>query len=151
MSEINIRFANLFDHSEVLKLCAKWFEELSIDGFPSVCPHSGVWLADLIANHLVFVGELGTKIIGVIGLRVGNMPWNNIEKVLFNDIFMTDIDHRNSGIATMLLAVVKRFASDQQMTLIMGHMTGTNAELKDRYLQIEGFKYGGGNFIYKGE
>jgi len=109
---IKLRQATVFDHSEILKLCVEWFNELTINGFPSVCEYSGIWLADLIANHIVFIGELEGKIIGAMVLRTGFMPWNNKEKVLINDAFMTDINYRDTGIGKLLIDVTKKFADD---------------------------------------
>jgi len=146
---IKLRQATVFDHSEILKLCVEWFNELTINGFPSVCEYSGIWLADLIANHIVFIGELEGKIIGAMVLRTGFMPWNNKEKVLINDAFMTDINYRDTGIGKLLIDVTKKFADDQDMMLILSHMTGKDATIKDRYFKSLGFKYAGGNLIYR--
>ncbi len=145
-----IRKATVFDHSEILRLCVEWFKELSVEGMPGYCDYSGIWLADLIANHIVIVGELDGKIIGMIALRIANMPWNLKEKLLFNDGFMTYKQYRKTGIASKLLEIAKDSAKELNMCLIMGHMTGTDAELKDRYFKTEGFKYAGANFIYRG-
>lgn len=146
--KVNIRKATAFDHSAILNLSVQWFEEVRVQGFPGVCAQTGVWLADLIANHLFLVGEYGDKIIGALGLRIGNVPWNVTEPVLFNELFMTDKDYRGTGISDRLIDAVKEFSEDNNLLLIMGHMTGTDAHLKDKYLSIKGFSYAGANFIF---
>ena len=123
MPEVIIRKATIFDHGEILNLSIQWFEELAINGFPLACPDTGVWLADLIANHIVLVGEYEDAIIGCIGVRIGFMPWNYSDKVLLNDVFMTDKRLRNTGVAGKLLDAIKQFAEDNNLMLVMGHVT----------------------------
>lgn len=150
MSKVEIRKAQVIDHSEILTLLLKWFDELAIHGIPHLCGHTGVWLADLIGRHQVFIALIDNKIVGCIGLRLGFMPWNNEVPALFNDFLMTDINMREFGVADLLISTAKKHADEAQLLLMMGHFTGTDADLKDRYLRLKGFQYGGGNFFYKG-
>ncbi len=149
--EIIIRKAAYTDHSAIFTLLLKWFDELSIEGIPAECPYSVVWLADLMARHHVVVATIDNKVVGCLGLRLGFIPWNNEVPALFNDFLMTDIDIREFGVADLLIRAAKDHADEAQLTLILGHFTGTNADLKDRYFKLKGFKYGGGNFFYKGD
>src|SRR6185437_9102567 len=134
MDEVKVRGALVTDHSEILKLLLGWFEELNIKGFPGMCNYTGLWLADLIANHIVLVAEYANKIIGAIGMRVGYFPWNNEEQILSNEFLMVDKTMRKKGTADLLLKAIKQFADKGKLTVVLGHMTGTDSDLKDRYL-----------------
>lgn len=147
---LTIRKANIFDHSGILSMLVEWLEETSINGFPDICNYTGIWLADLIAKHMVFIATLGNKIVGSIALKFGFMPWNNEEGLLFNEFLMTDKKYRKYGVADKLIHASKDFADKSGLLLMMGHFSGTSPELKDKYLSIRGFKYAGANFIYKG-
>lgn len=147
--EVVVSRANIFDHSELLKLLIRWFDELSIEGYPYIGDYTGTWLADLISNHLVFKATYDDKIIGCIGLRISHFPWNNKVSILVNDFLMTDAKYRKTGVADRLLEACKKFSDESKLLLWIGHITGTSAETKDRYLKNHGFKYAGGNFIYK--
>lgn len=149
--EVMISRATILDHTRILSLLIEWFDEALVDGIPKTCGFTGVWLADLIAKHLVLIATLEDKLIGCIGLRMGYIPWNNEEQLLFNDFLMTSKDARNTGVANKLIEATKDFAKKANVTLFMGHFSGKNPEAKDKYFQLKGFKYAGGNLIYKGE
>ncbi len=148
--EIIIRRADYTEHSAIFKLLLKWFDELSIEGVPAECGYSVVWLADLIVRHHVIVATIDDKIVGCLGLRSGFFPWNNECSCLFNDFLMTEVNSRGTGVADKLIKAAKQYADDNNYLFIVGHITGTDAKLKDKYLQLKGFQYGGGNFFYKG-
>jgi GNAT superfamily N-acetyltransferase len=145
---VTIRRATVLDHSRILELLIKWLEESLIKGLPGCCMYSGIWLADLIAKHLVLIACRDDKLLGSICLKKGYLPWNNEMPLLFNEFLMTEEEGRELGVADRLLAASKEFAKQEGSILMMGHFSGKAAELKDRYLRIKGFKYGGGTFFY---
>ena len=150
-NEIIITNANLLDHSEVLKLLIKWFDESLIDGVPKVCAFTGIWLSDMIANQIVLIATLNQEIVGTLGLKMGFFPWNNQQKVIFADFIMTEPTKRHLKVADKLIKEAKNIAESLKLTLVAGHFTGRYAELKDKYLEkMHGFTYGGSNFFYKG-
>lgn len=149
--EIIIEKANRHDHSEIMNLLEEWFEESPLKFIPRGCPYSTIWLSDLIVNHLVIVGRKAGKIIGALGLRVTYFPWNNEVLILTDDFFMTKKEERSTGISDLLIDEAKRWANIRKMILNMGHFSGKDAELKDRYIERHGFTYTGANLIFKGE
>lgn len=148
---VTIMKATVLDHSRILTLGYEWFKEASINGFPDICNYTGVWLADMIAKHLVLIATIEEKLVGGIGLRFGYIPWNNEVPILVNDFLMTDKQYRKYGVAQRLIEAAKDFANKSKMFLLVGHFSGTYPELKDKFLSTKGFKYAGGNYVYKGE
>jgi hypothetical protein len=149
---IIIKKATYLDHGRILELILKWFDEVTTEDIPKACNYTGVWLADLIARHAVIIAEWGGNIVGAIGLKFTNFPWNNEVTILSDDFLMTDKESRHLGVADKLIKGAKGLANELKLPLMLGHFSGTQAELKDKYLsKIHGFKYLGGHFIYKGE
>ncbi len=150
--DILITRATIYDHGELLELLLSWFDECTDDSIPKPCAFTGVWLADLIAKHIVITAKVNGKLVGSIGLKRTYFPWNNEKVVLTDDFLMTDKEFRYLGTARELIKAAKNFANEFDFTLLVGHFSGLQPELKDRYLMLfHGFKYLGGNFIYKGE
>lgn len=150
--EILISRATIYDHGELLELLISWFDECADDNIAKPCAFTGVWLADLIAKHIVITARINGKLVGSIGLKRSFFPWNNEKVILVDDFLMTDKEYREFGTAGKLLKAAKDFADQFDHTLLIGHFSGFQPELKDRYLTLfHGFKYLGGNFIYKGE
>lgn len=145
---VNIRRATIFDHTEILKLLIQWFEESQIiKGYDEAACG---WLSHMITNELVLVATYENKIIGVMGLRTTQMPWNSKENYIINDFIMVHKDYRTLGAASNLLSKAKEIADSAEMILLIGNNNGDNVELKDRYFLMQGFKYLGGNFSYCG-
>lgn len=149
--DITINRATILDHSRILNLLITWFDEALLKGLPNVCGYTGVWLSTLISQHLVLMACQGDKLVGCIGLKLGYLPWNNEVNILVNEFLMTEKEARKLGVADKLIKAAKDFAKKGGLILTMGHFSGKDAELKDRYLGHHGFKYGGGNFFYLGE
>ena len=145
---VNIRRATIFDHTEILKLLIQWFEESQIiKGYDEAACG---WLSHMITNELVLVATYENKIIGVMGLRTTQMPWNSKENYIINDFIMVHKDYRTLGATSNLLSKAKEIADSAEMILLIGNNNGDNVELKDRYFLMQGFKYLGGNFSYCG-
>lgn len=145
---VEIRKANMFDHTAVLKLLIEWFEESQvINGYDK---SASCWLSNLInsENSVVFLAEHEGKVIGSIGIRKTLMPWNSQSWFLVSDFIMTDKEHRSIGVAEKLMKASKDLSDSEGIPLLIGHMTGTHAELKDKFLQMKGFTYLGGNLSY---
>lgn len=145
---VDIRRATIFDHSEVLSLLIEWFDESQIiKGYDEA---ACTWVSNMITNHLVLVAEYEDRIIGVMGLRITQMPWNSKDYYIISDFIMVDKDYRTFGAAHNLLKSAKETADKAEMILLIGNNNGDNVELKDRYFSMQGFKYLGGNFSYCG-
>ncbi len=149
---VTINKATVFDHGQLIELLMTWFDECDCDYIPKTCSYTGIWMADLIARHMVLVAKIEDKIVGSLGLRITHFPWNNEVKVLSDDFLMVDKEFREYGVANKLITAAKDLAKEFKHLLMIGHFSGTDTKLKDRYFsQIQGLQYLGGNFIYKGE
>ena len=147
MSESLVRKANGLDLEQLTKLLIGWLEETEFD-YPGYCEYSTLWLADFIYRHVTYVCEVEGKIIGAIGLKTGSFPWNNQIICLFCDFLMVDKEYRKNGITVKLIEEAKKLSKENNLSLHLGLMTGNKTELKDRFLEINGFMYAGGNFVY---
>lgn len=146
-----IRRANLKDHGAILELLLQWFDECAVPNYPRECNYTGVWLADLIANHIVLIAEIDEKIVGTVSLKIGYLPWNNEQSMIFNDFLMTNKNYRKEGITNKLIDECKKCSEKIKQPLFIGHLSGADAELKDRYFSMKNMQYVGGYFIYNGE
>lgn len=145
---LQIRKATIFDHTEISTLLIQWFDESQvIKGYDdALCG----WVSDMITNALVLVATYEDKIIGTMGLRITQMPWNSKENYIISDFIMVNKEYRTVGAAHNLLQRAKEVADNAKMILIIGNNNGDNVELKDRYFSMQGFKYLGGNFSHFG-
>lgn len=145
---LQIRKATIFDHSEISTLLIQWFDESQvIKGYDdALCG----WVSDMITKALVLVATYEDKIIGTMGLRITQMPWNSKENYIISDFIMVNKEYRTVGAAHNLLQRAKKVADNAKMILIIGNNNGDNVELKDRYFSMQGFKYLGGNFSHFG-
>jgi hypothetical protein len=148
MNEIIIRKATYLDISEILLLFNKYLEDAKVREYPPSCDYTGVWIADLIHRHVFLVAEIDKKIVGMLGFRFTSFPWNDKALCLASDIYMVDSEYRKSKASRSLLEESKRLGETLNMMIVFGIMTGVDAELKDRFTRMGGFKYLGGNFIY---
>ena len=145
--EITTRKANGFDATRIGELLQSWLLETEFN-YPGVCPYSHVWLADFIYKNPCFVILVNDLIVGTIGLRYGNFPWNNEFPAFFCDFLIIDSNYRTNGISARIIDEVKKLSDGTKVPLFMGIMTGSLADKKDRFLEMTGFKYAGGNFVY---
>lgn len=144
---MELRRAHGLDLTQLSQLLIGWLEDTEIN-YPGYCEYSPLWLADFIYRYPVFIVTENEKIIGSIGLKVNNFPWNDQEKCLFCDFLMIDKEYRNTNAVILLLEAAKKLSDELRLTLYLGSMTGSKADIKDRFFSINGFQYLGGNFIY---
>lgn len=146
-----VRKATMFDHTEILILVCKWFEESQIiKGYDEAASN---WLSNMITycNSRVFVVVQDAKIVGCVGIRITQFPWNSKDSFIVCDFIMTDPQHRKNGVAKLLLDAMKDVAHEINLPLLIGHASGTDPELKDKYFAMQGFKYLGSNLGYNGD
>jgi GNAT superfamily N-acetyltransferase len=104
---------------------------------------------DLIARRLVHVAEVETVIVGCIMLDTHHWPWNRKSWYLENQHFWIEPKFRKGGVAAKLIAAAKATADDMKMPLRLCFTSdGRDADLKDRFMRMQGFKYQGGNFFF---
>ena len=146
---IAIRKGNSLDISNILILFQKYLDGANVKEYPEAGDYAGVWIADLILNHVLFVAEnIDKQIVGMLGFRISPFPWNNKFFCLAAEIFMVDPEFRQGNAAKEMLEESKKLGEILKMPVMCGVMSGTAAELKDRFTKSCGFKYIGGNFIY---
>ncbi len=145
--DVVIRRADGFDAPVVGELIQSWMNETDFN-YPALCPYSHVWLADFLYNQICFVAIKNDKIIGTIGIRQAHFPWNNLVNGLFCEFLMVLPQYRIDNVAAKLIKEVKRLSDETKLPVFLGIMTGLKAEQKDRFLEVCGFKYAGGNFVY---
>jgi GNAT superfamily N-acetyltransferase len=150
--KIEIRKANILDHSKILFLLLDWFDELKVGGFPPACGYTGIWLAHLISDGITLIAETeDRRVVGCIGLKCSHFGWNNEVTILANEFLMTDKEYRQYGIADMMMNDVKKLADESKTMVLMGHMTANRVDAKDKFLSKHGFVCAGSNFIYGGK
>jgi hypothetical protein len=77
-------------------------------------------------------------------------PWNRSSFFLENLHFWVSPKHRKGGVAIKLLQLMKARAKELQMPLsIRVTFSDGAADLKDRFIRMQGFKYLGGTFWAK--
>lgn len=115
-------------------------------------PYAYQKLMDLIARRLAWVAvdaSHNDKIVGCLILDHHYWPWNRKEWFLVNDHYWVDPKHRTGGIAAKFLACAKRCATETGRRVILDlSFGGIDAELKDRFVRMQGFEYVGGRFSF---
>lgn len=144
---INIRRANGYDADAIGELLKEWLNETNLN-YPGYCAYSHVWLATFIYSDFCVVAVKDGKVIGTIGMKYGQFPWNNEWNAFFCDFLIVDKDNRTNGVGKMLIDEVKKLSDSTNVPIFLGIMTGHLADKKDRFLELCGFKYAGGNFVY---
>lgn len=143
----------MYDHTAVLKLLIEWFEESQV--IKEYDESLGLWVTETITapNCFVLIAEHEKNIVGCVGVRQTEMPWSSKQQFLITDFLMIRKNARKTGAADKLIEDLKQYSNNTGLVLMMGHITGTDAELKDKFLQMKGFKYLGSNLAYlnKGE
>lgn len=145
--EVIIRKADGFDAPILGVLMQEWLKETNFQ-YPGVCPYSHVWLANFIFTQICFVAEKEGKVIGAIGMKYANFPWNNEYFALFCEFLMVLPQYRTDNVAVKLIKAVKQLSDETKLPVFLGIMTGLLAEKKDRFLETCGFEYAGSNFVY---
>lgn len=104
---------------------------------------------DLISRGLVYVAEVETTIVGCIMLDTPHWPWNRKAWYLENAHFWIEPTFRKGGTAAKLIDAAKSTAVEMKLPLRLCFTSdGRDADLKDRWMRMQGFKYQGGNFFF---
>lgn len=135
------------DSGMIGELLRGWLNETDF-GYPGVCEYSYLWLADFIYRYPCFVVEMDGEVVATIGMRLGHLPWNNEVAGFFCEFFIVHKQYRGNGVAKSLIDEVKKMSDETKTPIFLGIMTGNLADQKDKFLEICGLKYAGGNFVY---
>lgn len=70
-------------------------------------------------------------------------------KYLTNEHLFVRSDFRSGPLSSHMIQAMMAYADETGLTLKPSLTWGEDVDLKDRWMQIKGFTYTGGNFIYK--
>lgn len=107
------------------------------------------WVSGTLSEGVSYVAVAGGTIVGAMGFEVQGFPWNHAAQFLNCQWFDVAADYRKSTVAARFVKIAKELGNQMKMPVVMGMMTGTDAELKDRFMAVKGFKYCGGMFMYQ--
>jgi len=101
-------------------------------------------LTQLVSNNGMFVWENQGRIVGLLGLEVAQ-NWYSDKSFLADRVFF--VRPGNPGVALSLLRKAVEIAKIRQMPLMMGVVSGKDAERKSILYRRVGMKFIGGNFV----
>jgi GNAT superfamily N-acetyltransferase len=100
---------------------------------------------------LLIVAEDGGYICGVLALGIHHWPWNRQQgRFLTNHHFFVEQEYRKGGTAQKLIEAAKVVARARDLPLRIDLMGAGDRETKDRFMQMMGFTYLGGQFYFEG-
>lgn len=143
-----IRRATLFDHTGLLCSICDQIKERVTD-YPEPNGAIGNWINNTLQRGIVFVAEEGGKIIGTIGMGVTHFPWNDEIEILTNEWLHVDKQYRKDNVASKLIDKIKQFADERKIIVVINVINDKEVKKVDRFLEMKGMRYMGGNFIYK--
>lgn len=104
------------------------------------------WINRVIATGFVVVADLSGRVVGSLGMEPFRYGWA-AEPCLTNAWFYVDPVYRKRGTAAQLMGLAKSFADKHNSFAVIGIQDIVDAELKDEFLKMQGWKYGGGLFL----
>lgn len=142
-----IREATVFDHTGIMKCLIKMLDELN-NVYPAPNKALSSWINDILVHGYCIVAEEDNEIVGTFGTSYAHYPWNSDVVFMNENWFFLDKGHRKGGIAKKMVDHIKSFADRGGMSVKFDVMCDTDAEKKDRFFEMQGMIYLGGNFIY---
>lgn len=106
------------------------------------------WIERVMGSGIVLVVRKEGQIIATAGLEVAHFPWNNEALVLNENWFFVSRPHRSKGTAVEMIKGIKAASDLAKVPVKFDVMCSTDAEKKDRFFEMQGMEYLGGNFIY---
>lgn len=151
MVKIVIRSAVYSDIFEIEALLERAREE-ETNGeplLPAEQPFAYQALLDLIMMGLSWIAIAEEGIVGALICEPHRHWYRRKPHYIQAIAFYIAPEYRAGGTATRLLAKLKDRASKANVPVILSVTAGGDrAEIKDRYVEREGFKYVGGNLIF---
>lgn len=147
--EIKLRMANARDIIVLLDLLTVYFE--LNPGMPK--PESDMsliaWGLGIInRNGCIVAVNNDDDIVGTIAFELGNFPWAPKTPYMNMVWFYVVPERRAGGTANHLIRSIRDIAVRNNMMLRIDNMWGVEAEKQDRYREINGFTYMGGNHVW---
>lgn len=135
-----VREATLEDMPIIAALAKENHETVNLDMPPINAPKFIEWIK---SAHKVY---LGSKNEGIIALKI--VPFNFSDgQYVTNILYYVTPSGRKSMVAVRLLNAAKKFAESIDMPLMIGVMTGHDAELKGEFFKRQGMKFIGGAYM----
>tara|TARA_R110000868_G_scaffold184282_7_gene425841 strand:- start:859 stop:1275 length:417 start_codon:yes stop_codon:yes gene_type:complete len=135
-----IREAVLDDLELICKLAIENHATVGLELPPINVPKFLSWIKQ--ANK-IYVGD---KADGVLALRV--VPFDYADALyVTNLLFYVKPQSRKSLLGVRLLGAAKKYAHDLKLPLIMGVMTGEDAELKGEFFKRQHMRFIGGAYM----
>lgn len=145
---ITLRTATPRDCSPLYDVLIRYFEELKLVYPPPVEAPTMAWGLSIIARGGVVVAVEDDEIIGSVGVEVGQFPWNPATTYLNGVWFYVVPERRAGGTANKLMEAAKNLARKNKMGLRLDNVWGMAPERQDRYREMNGFIYVGGNHVW---
>ena len=146
---IEIRPARYDDIIDVEACLVRAREEMDFDIPEHEVPFALHNLLHQVEAGFLIVAEDAGYIVGVIALVPHHHPWNRTQKFLVNEHFFVDPDYRKGGTAKHLLDAAKVRADELNMPLRIDLIGGGDRQAKDRFMELNGFRFLGGQFLYE--
>lgn len=106
------------------------------------------WGLGVIMRDGCVIAEIDGKIVGSLGVERGNFPWNPGVPYL-NMVWLYVIpERRGGGTANRLLKAAKDIAANNGIMVRVDNIWGIDAVAQDRWREIHGFQYVGGNYVW---
>jgi hypothetical protein len=147
MSKVTVIKANEFDISDIMRCLVKWLDSTNIP-YPPTTKALMQWVASVVSQEASFIAISDNKVIGTAALSYFNFPWNHEFILLNNDWFFVESGYRQYGTAQKLIDAMKAFSSEIGLPIYTSIINGIDTDKKDRFFQMNGLKYLGGNFIF---
>lgn len=149
---ISLRMARASDTTPLYRMLMGYFAEFMAFYPPPEEMPTIIWGLTVIQTGAVVLAveqtDQGEVLIGVMGLERGNHPWAP-SRQYFNTVWFYVIpERRKGGTANHLVKAAKDIAAANQIPLRMDYVWGLEPQKQDRYREIMGFSYAGGNYLW---
>lgn len=149
MVKIKIRKAVPEDMPALFPMLVRAFEEAPVKvPLPEKIPGMQ-WALRIMQAGVIYIAEADGIMVGSIGIEMKIFPWTANSPLLNDTWFYVTPEYRRTRVASHLLDKIKKHVHETKIPFFGGvNWGGDRVELKDRLIQMHGFKYVGGNFTY---
>lgn len=145
------RFDEIFSIEQLLE---SGRDEMRTPLPPTDIPYAYHRLIDFIQTGFVWVARTESEVVGIIILRPSSLWFVQRAHFLESIEFYIAPDYRKGGVAAKLLGKAKDVAAMAAVggvPLVVNLTSGNMAEMKDRFVESQGFTYMGGALVWQVE
>ncbi len=147
--EIKLRMARARDIIVLLDMLTVYFDLNPSMPKPESEMTMIAWgLGVINRNGCIVAVNQDDDIIGTIAFEIGNWPWAPKTSYMNMVWFYVVEERRAGGTANQLIKAIRDIAVRSNMMLRIDNMWGFEPEKQDRYREINGFTYMGGNHVW---